>query len=630
MNNPTLNQWPVLRRPQSVVPWSVVLWSVVTWSVVLWSALPARAQWLSQSIALKTGWNAVYLHVDPSYNTLANTVGADASNPILEVWRWLPAVSTAQFAQSPAQPLDSSQWASWSRNAATTQILQRLIGNSAYLVRSASNYTWTVKGKPLAPGYVWTTTGLNFLGFPTLASNPPTFDTFLAQAPSLQANAEIYYYPGGEMGTNNPLRLYYTRSLKVNRGQAYWIRSGTLYNRYFAPFELVMSGTGLDFGTNLNTAIVRLRNLTANSLTVSLQLLASETPPTGQAAIAGTPPMLVRGAINMTNLTYPCTNLPVGSASSWTLAASGQTGSEVEVVLGLNRSAMTNAPGTLRAGVLRFTDSLGQGQVDTSVSAYAGSTAGLWVGAAAVTQVGAYLNTYARGAANPIYVTNGTTVVTNDLVFTNNGAYVVTSLNTNLGPVPAAYPLRLIIHNPSGSGCALLLQRVFCGTGLYSNSVVATAESALRPAELASARRISAVHLPWSAANTPWSFSGNLGGGSALTATVTDSYKNRGSNPFLHGYHPDHDNLDSTFTQELAQGSESYTIQRQITLQVTPPSSDFASLTAGNQSLTGTYLETIRLLGLARAGGTNDTRSFQVAGAFSLQRISEVTTLTTP
>ncbi len=590
----------------------------------------ATAQWLSQSINLKTGWNAVYLHVDASHDSLPNLVGADPSNPIIEVWRWLPDVSTAQFVQSPAMPVDNIQWESWSRNATTDQLLQRLVGNSAYLVRSASNYTWTVKGKPLAPTYDWTTTGLNFLGFPTVPSDPPTFENFLAKVPELQQNGEFYYYPGGELGTNNPAQIHALRTFRVNRGQAYWIRSGTLYNRYFAPFELLDTpSSGFDFGTNLSTASLRLRNLTTSNLTVSLQLVASEAAPAGQTAIAGVPPLLLRGAINITNLTYGSTNLTVGSPCSWTLSAKDSVGSEVEVFLGLNRAAITNATGTLLAGVLRFSDALGFCQVDAPVSANPGSTAGLWVGVAAVTQVGEYLKTYARGAVSPIFVTNGTSVVTNDLVFTNNSAYVVTGINTNLGSVPRAYPLRLIIHNPADSSPAQLLQRVYCGLDPATNFVVATAQSVLNPAALATARRISAVHLPWSAANTPWTFSGNLGGGT-ITATITHSYRDRASNPFIHGYHPDHDNLDSTFKQELPQGSESYTIERQITLQVTPSATDFASLTAGNQNLTGTYLETIRLLGLARAGGTNDTRSFQVAGGFSLQRISEATTLTTP
>jgi hypothetical protein len=109
---------------------------------------------------------------------------------------------------------------------------------------------------------------------------------------------------------------------------------------------------------------------------------------------------------------------------------------------------------------------------------------------------------------------------------------------------------------------------------------------------------------------------------------VTNRFNNHESNPFLHTYHPDHDNLDARFRNELPQGSESYTIVRDITLNVTPPRDDFASRTAASQTLNGQYAETIRLLGLARAGNTFDTRTFEVRGIFTLNRITDVATVT--
>jgi hypothetical protein len=107
-----------------------------------------------------------------------------------------------------------------------------------------------------------------------------------------------------------------------------------------------------------------------------------------------------------------------------------------------------------------------------------------------------------------------------------------------------------------------------------------------------------------------------------LTTTVGTAYDDQSSNPFLHTYHPDHDNLDATFQNELAQGYESYGITRQITLNVSPPGNDFNSLTSGAQSLGGYYLETITLSGLGGA-----TRNFYVSGAFALTRISTIPTL---
>jgi hypothetical protein len=590
------------------------------WAWLLGSGLPAGAQWLSQTNVLKPGWNAVYMHVDASYTTLTNLIAADVSNPILEVWMWAPAVSTMQFVQSPLNPLDTgSQWVSWNRSSSAASLLQRLAGNASYLVRVGTNvttYTWSVTGKPVAPKYQWTTTGLNFLGFPTVPAGPPNFDAFLSQAPDLQQNAEIYQYVGGDLGATNPVRVFALRTTLVKRGQAFWIRSGNVFNRYFGPFEGVFSNPrGIEFGASLSSSSFRLRNLTASNLTVTLRLVASESAPSGQTNLAGLPPLLVRGSLNTTNLTYSYTNLTVSNSRVWTLAGKGQPGSEVEVVLGLNRAAITNNAGALLGGLLRLTDSLGFSQIEVPVTATVDSAAGLWVGGAVVTQVGAYLKSYQREAG-------GTPVIE------TNGAYSMTSVNTNLGAVAAAFPLRLIVHNPA-AGNAVLLQRVFVGVDANTNSVVAQKEAALNPTCLSQARRISASHLPWTSTNLAWAFNGRFRQATNLTATVTLDYTDQASNPFLHTYHPDHDNLDDTFSTPRPRGSESYTVQRNLRLSVLPPANDFASLTAGGQTITGSYGETISVLGLARSGGTNDTRNFEVRGVFSLNRISEVPTLTT-
>ena len=579
----------------------------------------ASAQWLTQSFSLKPGWNAVYLHVDASHATVGSAV---AGTYIDEVWMWAPNPATTQFVETPQQPLDTgSQWLSWKSTNAGASVLQRLVGNTACLVyantNAPANFTWTVKGRPVQPNHQWTVSGLNFLGFPTAAASPPTFENFLAQAPALQQTAEIYQYLGGALGANNPARLFAYRTTPVQRGQAFWMRATNLYNRYYGPFEITSSSAGgVNFAENLSAVSLRLRNLTANNLTVTLQYADSETPPTNQPAIAGAPPLLVRGSLNTTNLTYGYAGLAVGGSQSWLLNPAGQPGSDAEVVLGLNRSAITATPGVLLAGIIRLTDSLGHSQVDLPVSATAASTAGLWVGGAMATQVGQYLKTYQRDA--------------NDKpVATANGEYIVTAVNTNLGAVPRFFPLRLIVHNPTNGAGAVLLQRVYVGLNAYTNPVVATREAVLGRAFLADARRVSATHLPWTEANAGWAFTGKLGLAATVTATVANDYNDHASNPFVHTYHPDHDTRDATFQTVLAQGAESYTVVRDITLSITPPANDFASLTAASQTLGGIYAETIRLVGLARAGGTNDTRQFEVRGAFTLNRINDVPILTT-
>jgi hypothetical protein len=579
-------------------------------------SLPARAQWLTQSFVIKPGWNAIYLFVDASYQRLDQMIGSDPNNPISEVWLWQAPSTTLQFVTSPQSPVaGGSQWANWAR--ANTGIVGNLLAlqpNAAYLIHSvgAANYTWKVQGKPVAPAYSWNSSGLNFLGFPTLPANPPPFDAFLALGPAFAdlGNLQIFQYTGGDLGTNNPSLLLALHTTPVTRGQAFWIRTGS-YNSYFGPFQVALTSSGgVDFSNTVSQASFRLQNLTATNVTVTLNLTASESPPPGQTPIVGLPPLLVRGALNTSNLTYGFSSLVPGSGQSWTLAPQGQSGSDIIVVLGLNRYAMANNPGDRLAGILRLTDSFNFCEVDVPVSAVMGSLTGLWVGNATVSQVANYMKTYQTDANN-------------NPVVSSNGNYIVSSINTNLGPVVQPYSLRLIMHN-SGTNVALL-QRVFYGLDVSSNAIVATTEAALDPAQLGSARRISATHLPVANANPPWPFSGQIAQGGTLTTTVTTTYDDQSSNPFLHTYHPDHDNLDATFQNQLPQGSESYQITRQISLNILPPGNDFASLTTAGQTLSGNYAETISLGGM---GGF--TRTFSVAGAFSLNCITTIPVLTQP
>jgi hypothetical protein len=205
------------------------------------------------------------------------------------------------------------------------------------------------------------------------------------------------------------------------------------------------------------------------------------------------------------------------------------------------------------------------------------------------------------------------------LSLSDNGAYIVTGINTNLGSVARPFPLRLIIHNPAGTGNAQLLQRVYCGIGAGSNYVVASSESALLPSYRSQARRISAAHLPWSARNTPFDLDGKLGPAAVLKSAVTIATGDHAANPFLHTYHPDHDNLNATFDGPPLT-PESYAIQRNITMEVLPPANDFESLTKADQQIVGLYAETIKV---------GQKREFCVAGGFVLNRFSNTPTLAT-
>ena len=587
--------------------------TLALWTVLLGSLFPAAAQWQTQSILVKPGWTAVYLHVDPSYTNLDSLIGSDPANPISEVWLWAPAASTIQFVTSPQAPITgSSQWAVWARTNATqfTSALNSLIPNAAYLIHSlaTNNYTWIIKGKPTVPNYSWTATGINLIGFPTTPSSPPLLDNFLAPVPALQSVADIYQYIGGDLGPMNPIQVFAPHSVPVRRGQAFWVRTGNYFNNYFGPFQVGLGNGGVDFGDSTSRSSFHLRNTTPSPVTVQLRLLPSEIPPTGQTPISGVPPLVVRGVLNSSNLTYSVSNLTTSTVLSWTLTPQGQAGSDIAILLGVNRVAFATNSAGLYAGILKFTDSYNFTEVDVPVSAQPAAASGLWVGSAAVSQVANYLKIYQRDTNNAPVV--GT-----------NGSYIVTGINTNLGVTASTFPLRLIVHNDGTN--VTLLQRVFYGSDVSSNTIVATSESRLDPAQLGNARRISAVQLPWTATNQTWAFTGQLIAGGTLSTTVDLPYDDQAANPFLHTYHPDHDNLDASFNNELPVGTESYGITRQISLAITAPGNDFDSLTQYGQSFLGAYSETITMTGLSAA-----TRTFNVAGMFGLTRISPIAVLT--
>ena len=621
-----------------------------------------QAQWITQANQLKAGWNSVYLHVDASYTNANSLLLANPS--IEEVWMWTAELPPGLTLATPPGPIPSSQWVKWVRSDLPNSTLQALPGNAALLVKVANGaapFAWNVKGRPVPPNYRWTLSGLNLVGFPT-AAPAPFFDAFLrpdAQALDWGQSAEIFRYQGGVLGSTNPIQVsaLLQRNVPVVREQAYWIRAGEptnqIYNHYFGPFQITgVDAGGLRFGDSQGQARIYLKNLSETNLTVTLEEIRSEAPPTGP--IPALLPVMVRGSLVTSNLTFGYSSLTNGP-SSWTLAPFGQPGSEAEIVLGVDRSQMSAASGLTFAGVLRFTDSFGLTRVEIGAAATTSSLAGLWVGDALVDQVSQYLKPYVKSTnvaqfhqkLNDLGLTVGGSSIPvavgpdghryewdansgRILVFggpeNSKGQYLPAGA-TILAPAYVAqpFPLRLIVHN-DGVG-SKLMQRAYLGRDRSSNVVVATRQAALDPSDLASARRISAVHLPASDVSGPWACAGTMQSGDSLITTVTLGYSDQASNPFLHTYHPDHDNIDNrddTFQTQLSSGKESFDIRRVLRLTFRPPGLDFDSRSRGGTRLSGEYDETVSIM-------ANNTvlKQFNVLGTFGLTRITDTATLVT-
>ena len=597
----------------------VALLMALTSALSLSTVSTVSAQWITQTNQLKAGWNAVSLFVDASHAPISDVMPSDGS--VEEVWLWKPS-STQQFIDSPQVPTGTgSQWSKWTFNLGPSSELQRLIPNASYYVKvkdSLATYNWLLKGKPVAPQYAWTSSGLNFIGFPVPDGNMG-YERFFQPVPSLLETAEIYRSPGGDFGTSNPARVFDTARTVFSRGEAVWMRVAAGYNKYFGPFEVSLSGNrSIQFGRSGTQASFRIRNQSKSTNVITLKMMPSEAAPGGQTPIVGLPPLILRGELDESTLKY--TGIPLSTnqvstnidddgdeAITWTLPPQGRPGSDVQVVLGLARDSMPGQAGDLSACVLRLTDSAGLLQVDLGIGAVKAANSGLWVGEARVTQVVQYLKNYERDpVGNPVVR------LTED-----EGAYAVLVTNEVAGGVSRPFPMRLILHNDGTN--TVLLQRVFLGMNPQTNAIVTTQQRFLDPAQLASARRISAAHLPWSSQNTPWPITITSNVYRMEINTPYDSYS---VNPFIHQYHPDHDNLNASFTQVLPKGRESYSILRKVWLSPQAAGFDYQSRTTGSLDLNGVYDETIEV------GGSVTNRTFRVLGTFTLNRISDLPTLT--
>ena len=651
------------RRCLSLAAISVHQWFLL---LFLLFAASASAQWDTTTYTLKGGWNSIYLHGDATYASMETLFpnSGDTAN-VLEVWRWNPNPTQVQFTESPLIPsAGTPDWSVWVRGGGANT-LSSMPGQTAYLVRcsgtTSNTYSVPITQSPLPPRASWVRNGANFMGFPTkLTGTYPSFNNYFATFPAAVAsNTKIYKYVGGELGPNNPLLIFSTSFEKLDRNQAYWF-SAEVVGNFYAPLEISLSvNDGLAFGLTRDQITMRVRNRTSGTVTLTLTPFSSEPAPASQPGLTGSVP-LTRG-------TYPAQSLeldwnPITGANN-TVDIGPQ--STVEVYLGVARShaSMTGASdAALFASFLKLNDSGNLMEVLIPASAQKASKAGLWVGDVSVTNVGSQVTNAAKATAT---VTNGVVTavtvsgsggygyssaptvtiadpesgstatatatiaagsVTGFTLGSGGSGYAIASPQVTVDPppplpgttTPQPFQLRTLLHvSDDASPVARLLSQVFLGQLSAGGNPVGlcTQESLLKQDAKAEAQRLVAAHLPLDQVITG---SGTVE--TALTCTVTLPYNDK-TNPFVHQYHPDHDNKDAR-SQPLGAGVESYDITRTctFTFSATPPS---GSTTPANQwgssVIGGTYSETIT--GLHR-------QTIQLNGTFELRRASEIGTLT--
>ncbi len=368
-------------------------------------------------------------------------------------------------------------------------------------------------------------------------------------------------------------------------------------------------------------------------------------------AIAGPVPLKLRGAYD-----------PVTGQYAYTAFTSGHTvelpvGAAVEVEFVADRGAMGSVAGALFGSLLHVTDSLGHTSIHLPVTAVASDLGGLWTGVAMLNAVSQIVGekvvamepatgfaTVEGGKVTLVQLlTTGDSYVSDPVVtlvggggtgataiakvdygavsalevtaggsgYTSAPTVVITGGQRDPNGTGAQFPLRLIVHRDA-AGATHLAQQVYLGTD-GTQPIAATAES-LFPAGRKPTGRLSSSHFPSDYVGLG---AGSLSAAGTVTFQVLLDY-DADTNPFVHRYHPDHDNLDARFESKLPAGRESFTVRRAVTLEFKPTLEGVSDPAWGITMLGGTYTESVT--------GLRST-PITTKGTFILYRVADVPTL---
>ena len=467
-----------------------------------------------------------------------------------------------------------------------------------------------MRGRPGVRTLDWISDSYNFVGFSVNSASPPTFQSFFNGSPS-HAGKPIYRLNV----TSGLWELVGNPGITTMRsGEAFWIRCDGR-STYSGPVQLtVPGGPTLDYGRQLTEQALHFKNLGTNSRTLTLRVLTPGAAPAGSwAAVAGQIPFSYF-RMNLASNEYGWFPLPpqlsspvLPSGGEWmvrlearrrdmvpwagTIGPAGATYQallEVQDGLGWCQLIAVTADGLVRyesAATLARNGSASRSRfraaaANSPLSPYAG----LWIGHAVI-----------RKVSQPSHLTQPEV------------------------PLLVASPLqyRLLLH-VDAQGEARLLQRVL---QMWKNGTlkpdpanpsvqivdepgrfVLVTDERLVPnfsgATLRDGvpvgRRLSTVAY---ALAEPLALTrqGSFGDVNSIVAGSMSLDYDHPLNPFKHRYHPDHDNLDEGFRQKLAEGQESFTIGRDLSLQFTAADPDNLSLAGwGDNQLGGVYRETLR------------------------------------
>ena len=554
----------------------------------------ASAADIQQVITLQPGWNAVHVQLTPNAPEIETVF---AGVPIRSVWRFSPDEGGAQFIADPGEGLENIEgWFGWfpqPRPEAFLSNLFQIDGNTSYLIRvdGSSTHQITITGKPKFRQPRWSPNAFTLTGLPVAPANGPSFAEFFAES-GAHLGQPVY-----KLASNGQWQLVTSPASEViDPGRAYWIFTNG-NSRFQGPLQVVLDqGDGLEFSAALDEIRIVLRNRTGANGSFQIDRISNgalplrfrnedpETSEVGWPDLQGTL-VLDAPADKDVFLTLAVVRREFSADRMEEIVAiTDEAGQRVLLALGGN----SIQPGAVTAR------SLGKG-------AGGDALAGLWVGDVRIDAV-----SQAQ--------TGGTTPT----------------------PTGRDFSQRFLIH-VSSAGEARLLKDVIQmwdeGTTQPSSSnpdyeevdtpgryVLVTNKDLIGAYSGAANQDGASVGIRYSTvaydfADETLAFTGGFGPGAELSANVVVA-SNLPTNPFLHRYHPDHNNLDENF---LTTTVEAYQVVRNMRLAFTVEDPSGANLPGwGDSVVGGVFSESIT--------GLHKNAIF-TSGQFRLRRVSAVPVL---
>ena len=563
----------------------------------------ASAATVEQTIELRPGWNAIHVEVQPEVDAIEQVF---AGIPVASVWRWLPDDRPVAFIQNPDEDLLTIDgWHGYFPSHRPESILTNLYtvsANRAYLVRlmGSQSVELTIEGRPVFNRQAWRRDDFQFTGFHVDPDNEPTFHNWFAGS-SAHENGPIYRLDGnGEW-----VEVTQTAIERIRSGEAYWVYTDGRSD-YQGPMPLELEfGDRVNFSHSSSRETVVVRNRSGLSNQIRIRQLQADAPV----------PLSLQTQDEVTKEFY------------WP-AVDG----EATVALPVDEARVLNF-GVRRADlftdqasqVVEFNNGLGARRlIETRVDGLAPSEAFVETAMNAARSRGADLTTF---STDPRFAGLWVGVAEVDQVSMAQEGGVVPM------PTESGFPLRILMH-VDAAGTVRLLKEViqmwepgeevpdedepdFSRIGTPGRFVLLTDDSLVpnytgiidRGGE-AAGNRLSTASYDFE--GNELELSGSFGPGGTVFGTIVLDPEFP-TNPFLHRYHPDHNNLDEQFLNFRA---DAYEVTRELEFFFSEEDPEgFDRPEWGEEELAGTYSEA--LSGLHRS-------TIFVSGIFRMRRATNV------